>query len=75
MTSVRKTGRKNPPGFLDSPPFMTHTSLSPDTLTGETTMAFLASSIIAPYAALVVMATVCYLSTMGGTNHITGRGK
>lgn len=38
-------------------------------------MNLLTSSLLVPYAALVVMAVVCYVSTMTGTNHITGKGK
>lgn len=38
-------------------------------------MSFLISSLIAPYAALIVVAVVCYVATLSGTNHITGKGK
>ena len=38
-------------------------------------MAFLASSLIAPYAALIAVAVVCYVATLSGTNHVTGKGK
>lgn len=38
-------------------------------------MNFLTSSPVALYAALAVMAIVCYYATLSGRNHITGAGK